>query len=66
MEVNMNQETLRKRTKKFMEELRLPKSRLAKTLDFERSSYYKWINGDFDFGERRAAALDDYLKKFGF
>ncbi len=62
----MNQDILRKRTKEFMEELKLPISRLAKSIGFERATYYRWIKGEFDFGEARANALDAYLRRFGF
>lgn len=62
----MNQNLLRERTKKFMDELHLPISRLAKTIGFERATYYRWIKGNFNFGEVKAKALDKYLRRFGF
>lgn len=62
----MNQNELRNRTKRFVAELKLPISRLAKTIGFERATYYRWMKGDFDFGEARAEALDKYLRRFGF
>ena len=63
---NLNQDILRQRTKAFVETLNLPISRLAKSVGFERSTYYRWIKGEFDLGERRGKAIDEYLKKFGF
>ena len=62
----MNQEILRKRTVKFMNTLKLPISRFAQVIGIERSTYYKWIKAEFDFGERRAAIVDEYLRRFGF
>lgn len=62
----MNQNELRNRTKRFVAELKLPISRLAKTIGFERATYYRWMKGDFDFGEARAEVLDKYLRRFGF
>lgn len=62
----MNQDLLRKRTEKFMKTLNLPISRFAKVIGIERSTYYKWIKGNFDFGERRAAIVDEFLSRFGF
>ena len=63
---DLNQNLLRKRTSEFMSTLNLPISRFAKVVGIERTSYYKWIKGNFDFGERRAAAVDEFLKRFGF
>ncbi len=62
----MNQNLLRECARKFIEELKLPISRLAKSIGIERTSYYKWVRGDFDFGEARAKALDEYIRRFGF
>lgn len=62
----MNQNKLRERTKQFVDELKLPISRLAKTIGFERATYYRWMKGEFDFGEARVEALDKYLRRFGF
>lgn len=62
----VNQDSLRKRTKTFVEILNLPISRLAKSVGFERSTYYRWVKGEFDLGERLSIAIDEYLKKFRF
>lgn len=62
----MNQDLLRKRTEMFLRTLNLPISRFAKVIGIERSSYYKWKKRCFDFGELRAAKIDEYLSKFGF
>lgn len=62
----VNQDSLRNRTKTFVETLNLPISRLAKSVGFERSTYYRWVKGEFDLGERLSVAIDEYLKKFGF
>lgn len=62
----MNQDSLRNRTKTFVETLNLPISRLAKSVGFERSTYYRWVKGEFDLGERLSIAIDEHLKKFGF
>lgn len=62
----MNQNELRERTKRFLEESKLPISRLSKFIGFERATYYKWIKGVFNFCESKAEALDEYLRRFGF
>lgn len=62
----MNQDNLRKRMIEFINTLKLPISRFSKVIGFERSTYYKWIKSEFDFGERRAAIVDEYLRRFGF
>lgn len=62
----INQNTLRERTKKFIEELNLPISRFAKRIGIARESYYRWQKGDFNFGEARAEQIDRYLSKYGF
>lgn len=62
----MNQDILRKRTKEFIETLKLPISRFSSVIGIERSTYYKWIKGEFDLGEKRTAIIDEYLKRFGF
>lgn len=62
----MNQDVLRQRVKHFMETLTLPISRFAGLIGFERSSYYRWIKGEFDFCEKRALQIDEFLKQFGF
>lgn len=62
----VNQDKLRKRTAEFIDTLKLPISRFSKVIGIERSTYYKWIKGEFDFGERRVSIVDEYLKRFGF
>ena len=62
----MNQNELRKRTLVFLEKLNLPISRFAEANGFQRETYYKWIKGVLDFGEKRAEQIDTYLKQFGF
>ena len=62
----MKKEELRTRTKNFMNTLHLPISRFAKTIGIARETYYRWINGDFDFGETRAKAVDEFISQFGF
>ena len=62
----MNQNELRKRTENFMRTLNLPISRFAKNIGIERSTYYRWIKGEFDFGEHRAVIVDEFISRFGF
>lgn len=62
----MNQDLLRERTKNFINELNLPISRFAKTIGFERSTYYRWIKGHINFGEQKVKAIDEYIGRFGF
>lgn len=61
-----NQDTLRERVKTFLGELNLPVSKFVKNIDIARTTYYRWQNRDFDFGEQRAEQIDNYLRKYGF
>ena len=61
-----NQNILRERVKVFRNELHLPVSKFAQAIGFERSIYYKWIKGEFNFGELKAKRIDTYLNRFGF
>jgi len=63
---DMNQDELRERTKKFIAELNLPISRFARSIGFERATYYKWIKGDFDFGSEKCMRINEHLQRFGF
>lgn len=64
--MNQNQNLLRERVKTFKDELNLPISKFAKAIGFERSIYYKWIKGDFNFGAIKAQRIDEYLRRYGF
>lgn len=62
----INQDALRERVQTFLGELNLPISKFVKNIDIARSSYYRWVVGDFDFSEARAEQIDVYLKRYGF
>lgn len=62
----MSQNTLRERVQAFRNELNLPISKFAQAIGFERSLYYKWIKGEFDFGSVKAKRIDEYLSRYGF
>lgn len=62
----MNQEQLKKRAKRFTDELNLPISRFAKNIGFDRSTYYKWLKGEKVFSETTLKKIDNYLKTYGF
>lgn len=61
-----NQDILRNRVQTFLGELNLPVSKFVKNINIARTTYYRWISEDFDFGEQRAAQIDSYLKRYGF
>lgn len=61
-----NQDLLRQRVQKFLNELNLPVSKFVKNIDIARTTYYRWIAKDFDFSEVRATQIDSYLSKYGF
>jgi hypothetical protein len=61
-----NQNDLRERVLTFRNELLLPVSKFAQAIGFERSVYYRWISGEFDFGAVKAKKIDDYLRRYGF
>ena len=63
---NMNQEELKKRARRFTEELQVPISRFANKVGFDRSSYYRWLKGENVFSEAKLNKIDNYLKKYGF
>lgn len=62
----MNQDLIRERTKRFINEIELPIAKFAKKIGFSRELYYRWIKGDFDFGIEKAKRIDEYLRKYGF
>lgn len=62
----MNQNMLRERVQRFRSELKLPVSKFAAAIGFERSIYYRWIKSEFDFGEAKAKRIDEFLRKYGF
>ena len=64
--MNVNQNNLRERVSDFRNELNLPVSKFAQAIGFERSIYYRWIKGEFDFGEAKAKRIDEYLRRYGF
>ena len=63
----MNNELLRKRAKRFINELNLPIARFAKNVGFDRSTYYKWLKGNEKvFSENTLQKIDNYLRTYGF
>ena len=63
----MNREELRKRAKRFTDELNLPIARFAENVGFDRSTYYKWLKGNEKvFSEKSLKKIDNYLRTFGF
>ena len=62
----MNQNLLRERVQAFRNEIHLPISKFAQAIGFERSIYYRWIKGEFEFGAVKAKRIDDYLRRYGF
>ena len=64
--LNMNQEELKKRARRFTEELQVPISRFANKVGFDRSSYYRWLKGENVFSEVKLKKIDNYLRTYGF
>ena len=62
----INQTQLRERTRKFISDTGLPISKFVKRIGIARTSYYKWQNQIFDFGEQRAEIVDTFLRKFNY
>ena len=63
----MNQEQLKKRAKRFTDELNLPIARFAENIGFDRSTYYKWLKGNEKvFSENTLQKIDNYLRPYGF
>ena len=42
----MNQEQLKRRAKRFLDELEVPITKFASKAGFDRSSYYRWLKGE--------------------
>ena len=61
-----NQDLLRERVQKFLNELNLPVSKFVKNIDIARTTDYRGIAKDFDLGEQRATQIDRYLARYGF
>ena len=63
----MNQEQLKRRAKRFLDELEVPITKLASKAGFDRSSYYRWLKGEEKvFSETTLKRIDNYLKTYGF
>ena len=62
----LNQNILRQRVRRFLEELDIPITKFAKKNGFSREAYYKWQREDLTFSDAKAAKIDSYLKMYGF
>lgn len=62
----MNQDILRRRTKRFLYELQIPVTKFAAKIGFSRELYYRWQKEDFNFSAEKAQKINEYLKQYGF
>ena len=62
----IDQNELRERTKEYIAASGVKKSTFANIIGFARENYYRWIKGDFDFGNEKAMRIDEHLRKFGY
>jgi len=62
-----NQEQLKRRAKRFLDELEVPITKFASKAGFDRSSYYRWLKGEEKvFSETTLKKIDNYLRTYGF
>lgn len=59
-------ENIKNRCSKFLNELKLPATRLCRLVDLSASSFYKWQRGDLRLSENTLKRIDDCLARFGF
>ncbi len=57
---------LKTRVKKFIEEFEMPITVFSRKVGIAQASYYKWMEGAFEFSEERAEKISQYLEKYGF
>lgn len=62
----MNQDLLKTRVEKFISELNLPISRFAKSIGFDRTAYYKWMKGVYNFSAETLQKIENHISKFGY
>lgn len=57
---------LKTRIKNFVEEFDMPVTVFCKKVGMSTTSYYKWMQGAFNFSEEREKKISEYLSKYGF
>lgn len=57
---------LRTRVKNFIDELEMPVTIFCRKVRLSTTSYYKWMQGIFEFSDETAERVSDYIKKYGF
>lgn len=57
---------LRTRVKSFIDELEMPITIFCRKVKLSTTSYYKWMQGVFEFSEETSDRISDYIKKYGF
>lgn len=57
---------LKKRCKKFIDELGVKTAKFADNVGIGRSTYYKWLKDDIEISPNIENKIDAYLKKFGY
>ena len=57
---------LKKRCKKFIDELGVHVAKFADNCGIGRSTYYKWIKGDIELTPSTLNKIDEYLKRFNY
>lgn len=57
---------LKKRCKKFIDDLGVHVAKFADNCGIGRSTYYKWIKGDIELTPSTLNKIDDYLKRFNY
>lgn len=57
---------LRERVKKFVNEFEMPITVFCRKVHISPASYYKWMQGVFDFSDETADRVLKYIEKYGF
>lgn len=62
----MNYLNLVTRCRLFVDKSGVPITRMCKRIGMATSTYYRWINGGICISEKKAKAIENYLKGFGY
>ena len=59
-------EPLKRRCKRFTDELNIKVALFCDSVGIGRSTYYKWLKGEITISDELQEKLDAYISKYGF
>ncbi len=62
----MNENILKTRCTRMIEELGIAKTKFADNIGIGRSTYYAWQSGNLNLSETQLTKINNYLNKYGF